>query len=717
MQSHFVGPGGGGSFFQPTVSPVDSNRVLVASDMTGGYFSDNRGERWHSFNLRGPIRFFAFDYKNPRILYAKSIGLWCSKDAGTTWSLVYPDPKTVVRSEMHGDHAGQKLITKPEQQNMLALAVDPVDSKTLFAATGDRNSASFMISKDSGATWVFRGFLPGGTYRLVVDPMSRVGEREIYAIGKSSIAISHRWIWSNIGLPTGVNEVTDAVVGFSKGKSTNIYLIANGALYLSLDRGKSWSKANFTSQATVRAVASSIYYGNIAYASLRNLTEDGKTYLGVVRSNDGGATWKFVRKELETDRKPFGADWIGQFFGSGYADAPIALAVAPRHPMTVYSTDAGRILRSDDGGEHWNSVYSSRLPDGSFAGIGIEATNSHGVHFDPFDPKRIFISYTDVGLFRTENGGAGWLPSTDGVPHTWLNTTYWMTFDPAVRGRAWAVMSSVHDLPRAKIFARRSISSFKGGVVTTSDGGRTWVMSSDGMDPTAPTDIILDPDSPPETRVLYVAACGKGVYKSENAGRTWALKNNGITEKEPLAWRLVRDSSKGLYLIIVKRGEEPSPRSPDDGALYYSTDAAEHWIRVTLPAEVNAPNGIAVDPRNPDRLYLAAWGRFANGAEVGGGVYLSTNRAKTWTHVLTEDQHIFDVTVDERTPSVIYAVGFESSAWRSADAGLSWSRVPGYNFKWGQKVILDPNDPTKIYITTFGGGVWHGAAQSQTRTK
>lgn len=55
MQSHFVGPGGGGSFFQPTVSPLDSKRVLVASDMTGGYFSDNRGEHWHSFSLRGPI--------------------------------------------------------------------------------------------------------------------------------------------------------------------------------------------------------------------------------------------------------------------------------------------------------------------------------------------------------------------------------------------------------------------------------------------------------------------------------------------------------------------------------------------------------------------------------------------------------------------------------------------------------------------------------------
>jgi hypothetical protein len=28
----------------------------------------------------------------------------------------------------------------------------------------------------------------------------------------------------------------------------------------------------------------------------------------------------------------------------------------------------------------------------------------------------------------------------------------------------------------------------------------------------------------------------------------------------------------------------------------------------------------------------------------------------------------------------------------------------------GLAIILDPNDPTQIYITTYGGGFWHGAA-------
>jgi photosystem II stability/assembly factor-like uncharacterized protein len=272
-------------------------------------------------------------------------------------------------------------------------------------------------------------------------------------------------------------------------------------------------------------------------------------------------------------------------------------------------------------------------------------------------------------------------------------------------------MSGTHDLPRAKIFARKSPTLFVGGLMISEDGGKTWRKSNDGMQPTAPTHILLDPDSPPDARVLYVAACGKGVYKSVNGGKTWELKNDGIAEKEPLAWRMVRDTSGGVYVILVRRKEEAAPGSADDGTLYYSTDAAEHWRRVGLPEAVNAPNGLATDPKNPDRLYLAAWGRFTPAGQQGGGIYLSTDRGKSWSHVLVSDQHIFDVTVDERSPNVAYAAGFESSAWRSKDAGLSWQRIPGFNFKWAQRVIPDAHNASKIYITTFGGGVWHGPAE------
>jgi hypothetical protein len=46
-----------------------------------------------------------------------------------------------------------------------------------------------------------------------------------------------------------------------------------------------------------------------------------------------------------------------------------------------------------------------------------------------------------------------------------------------------------------------------------------------------------------------------------------------------------------------------------DGALYRSRDGAESWEKVSLPEGVNGPNGLSIDPADPARWYLAAWGR------------------------------------------------------------------------------------------------------------
>ena len=67
----------------------------------------------------------------------------------------------------------------------------------------------------------------------------------------------------------------------------------------------------------------------------------------------------------------------------------------------------------------------------------------------------------------------------------------------------------------------------------------------------------------------------------------------------------------------------------------------------------------AIDPRDPARLYLAAWGRSTGEGVADGGIYLSTNRGAAWRRVLDQDQHIYDVTIDPKDARVLYAAGFE----------------------------------------------------------
>ena len=40
----------------------------------------------------------------------------------------------------------------------------------------------------------------------------------------------------------------------------------------------------------------------------------------------------------------------------------------------------------------------------------------------------------------------------------------------------------------------------------------------------------------------------------------------------------------------------------------------------------------------------------------------------------------------------------------------TWRRIVGFDFKWAHRVIVDPRDRGKIFITTFGGSVWYGNA-------
>ena len=44
----------------------------------------------------------------------------------------------------------------------------------------------------------------------------------------------------------------------------------------------------------------------------------------------------------------------------------------------------------------------------------------------------------------------------------------------------------------------------------------------------------------------------------------------------------------------------------------------------------------------------------------------------------------------------------------------SWQRLGGANFGWPHRVLFDPHDETQLYLTTFGGSVWHGPKRGTT---
>jgi photosystem II stability/assembly factor-like uncharacterized protein len=458
----------------------------------------------------------------------------------------------------------------------------------------------------------------------------------------------------------------------------------------------------------------------VAYVGLRGIVLPGGgdvPFNGIAKTTDGGRMWTVVHAESDRPSSNLAGSWIeprAQEDGhSVWFDAPYDLAVAPKEPDVAYATDLFRTYRTTDGGRTWAQVNSESRGDDRWTTRGLDVTTTYAVQFDPHDPRRVFIPYTDIGLFRSEDGGETWTGSTTGIPRAWRNTTYWLAFDPEVKDLVWGAFSGTHDLPRPKMWRRTDPARFRGGVAVSTDGTRHWTVSSQGMEESAITHVLLDPGSPKGGRTLYAAAFGRGVYKSTNNGRTWSLKNEGLApdpRNQPFAWRLALAPDGALYLVVARRSERGRIGDRDDGALYRSTDGAEHWQPVPLPRGTNGPNGLTVDPADPKRLYLSAWGVTHPDGDTGGGIFLSTDAGATWRNALPEAQHVYDVTVDPRDPKVLYACGFDQAAFRSTDRGEAWTRIRGFNFKWGQRVVADPVDASKIYVTTFGGSVWHGPA-------
>ena len=739
-----IGPGGGGGIFSPTISPHDPRSVLVGCDMTGAYISHDGAESWRMFNLGGSVSFFLFDPVDPKVIYVKTSGgvrqmaydrsvsssaLFRSTDAGSNWSLVRADS-----------------ARKKPAGSLTALAVDPSDSAILYAAFQQDGAFVLHVSHDLGRNWGKIADLPNGAEKIFVDPRSPKEDRTLYIIGAGSVAVREGGHWRSGATLKGVETLKDqpdvlrrtVSAGFpEKGGKLVVYMIVAGKLHISDDGGEHWRESPLPAAASpfvVSAVATSLGHPEVAYVSYNNHRRGKDALFGTAVTTDRGHSWKLAWKESTTNAPNIQGSWLSKDFGPGWGGNPIQLGVAPTDPKLCFGGDYGRLMGTSDGARTWKAYYSRELPDGSYTTTGLDVTTCYGVHFDPFDQRRIFITYTDIGLFRSENGGKGWVSSTTGVPKPWVNTTYWIVFDPKVRGRVWGAMSGIHDLPRPKMWSQTSGPGSIGGVCRSDDGGRTWRNSSEGLPQTPVTHILLDSRSPVDARVLYMTGFGRGVFKSIDGGDRWVLKNQGITEKEPFAWRLAQDSTGVLYLVVARRSDDGSIGGDGDGALYRSTDGAEHWTRIQLPEGCNGPEGIAVDPRDPKRLYLAAWGRrrpgpdtgayflvptnggrgwreaLAKGQDIytGGGIFLSADGGRTWRHVLAGDQHIYDITIDPRDPRFVYACGFESSAWRSGDHGENWARIAGFDFKWGHRVIPDPSDPQKIYVTTFGGGVWHG---------
>ena len=218
-----------------------------------------------------------------------------------------------------------------------------------------------------------------------------------------------------------------------------------------------------------------------------------------------------------------------------------------------------------------------------------------------------------------------------------------------------------------------------------------------------------------EPNVFYVGPVDGGVWKSEDYGRTWAPIFDGQPTQSIGAIAVAPSDPRVLYVGSGEGLHRPD-LSVGDG-IYRSADAGRTWVHLGLRDGQQIP-ALAVDPRDPDRLFAAVLGH-PYGPNEERGIFRSTDGGRSWRKMLYVDRNTggSDVAIDPRNPNVVYAALSESrlgpweddnqydgrhgGLFKSTDGGETWRPLTrGLPEHLVQiQVTVSASDPRRLYAT------------------
>jgi photosystem II stability/assembly factor-like uncharacterized protein len=513
------------------------------------------------------------------------------------------------------------------------------------------------------------------------------------------------WIRVPLHLVGGVGAVSfaNAIVGWAAPSGA----VLNNVLLHTVDGGRHWTTQR------VQKASSRVIMGffDVQALSVRRVWIAGEwggtqeaSLEGLMRTTDGGATWKRVKAGL--------GDTVYHVFFSS--------------PSNGWIAGDSAIMHTSDGGAHWRR-QPSPASDGSLKDLAFaDSRNGWAV-------SRTWVPSSGA-VYRTIDGGAHWV-SQRKTPNG-LGWVQALTRSKVVvggaggflsrtadRGATWRSSTRLAARLAGDLHALQFISATtgwaagtSGEIIKTTDGGRSWTAQR-----SATTQNVNDIDFPDATDGWAVGDAGVIVHTADG-GATWAPQSSGVTDN--LTGVSFVDTQHG-WAVGGNIGNIGSMESNSSGVILATVDGGREWVRQTEPDPAAMLNDIVfADPQH-------GWAVGEVTGETGTNVteiFSTSDGGATWAtqlHFLpliagnTSNAQLRGIACIDATHLV--AVGFDDRSteiWRTSDSGQTWSQ---FQFpdpsQWSGFVRLPLSDVVFAdashgwavaggeFITTTDGGV------------
>lgn len=396
------------------------------------------------------------------------------------------------------------------------------------------------------------------------------------------------------------------LAGFGDSFSTTV------PFYISSDSGVSWAPSITglnAEQVRALAIDPTTVDGNPltaenfhVYAVGRSapVPDNGALDGGIYKSTTAGASWSTIDNGIATRdwstpgglvSRPFMGTVRSVVLDPRSCDAPPATGPCPAVvPPTAAST----------------------LKTVLVGGSGLLGRSSPGVCADVVDAARIY---------RSTDAGANWVASDSGI-------SIGQDLDPVTPGNKCVQIGGVVPVvidpnDPLTLYAGTFLVVFdptfpveptlNNGVFKSTDGGLTWVHSSNGLPQVGgPTsshwDVLSIAIAPGNSNRLYAtainfdASAAGRVYRSDDAGATWVQADTGIAGSDVRALLIDPQDATGNTVYAAAGGTAANP-----GGVYQTTDGGLTWNSYSIGLQADAALALAI----PDRPLGAPFRLFA----------------------------------------------------------------------------------------------------------